>query len=103
MKSRVSQMNLIPRHQEILDLAKQKGYLSTEELTAIFKVTSQTIRRDINELCNKGLLRRYPIKCVRVLELAPRLLLSAGWFLAHSSILPGTGRQISLAFEFLHP
>lgn len=59
MKSRVSQMNLIPRHQEILELAKQKGYLSTEELTAIFKVTSQTIRRDINELCNKGLLRRY--------------------------------------------
>ena len=52
-------MNLIPRHQEILELAKQKGYLSTEELTAIFKVTSQTIRRDINELCNKGLLRRY--------------------------------------------
>ncbi len=59
MKARVSQMNLIPRHQEILELAKQKGFLSTEELTTVFKVTSQTIRRDINELSNKGLLRRF--------------------------------------------
>jgi DeoR family glycerol-3-phosphate regulon repressor len=59
MKMRVSQTNLIPRHQDILALAKQKGYLSTEELTRAFKVTSQTIRRDINELCAKGLLRRY--------------------------------------------
>jgi DeoR family glycerol-3-phosphate regulon repressor len=50
---------LIPRHQDILALAKQKGYLSTEELTQAFKVTSQTIRRDINELCSRGLLRRY--------------------------------------------
>ena len=52
-------MNLIPRHREILDLAKGKGYLSTEELTRVFNVTSQTIRRDINELCDKGLLRRF--------------------------------------------
>lgn len=59
MKARASQMNLIPRHQEILELANQKGFLSTDELTTIFKVTSQTIRRDINELCSKGLLRRF--------------------------------------------
>ena len=59
MKTRVSQMNLNPRHHDILELAKQNGFLSTEELTKIFKVTSQTIRRDINELCGKGLLRRY--------------------------------------------
>ena len=59
MKTRVSQMNLIPRHQEILELVKQSGFLSTEELTKVFKVTAQTIRRDINELCEKGFLRRY--------------------------------------------
>ena len=59
MKTRATQINLIPRHQEILALARQKGYLSTEELTRAFKVTSQTIRRDINELCSRGLLRRY--------------------------------------------
>lgn len=50
---------LHPRHQDILELAKQNSFLSTEELTKVFKVTSQTIRRDINELCEKGLLRRY--------------------------------------------
>jgi DeoR family glycerol-3-phosphate regulon repressor len=59
MKTNISQMNLSPRHQDILALAKQNGFLSTDELTKIFKVTAQTIRRDINELCDKGLLRRY--------------------------------------------
>ena len=59
MKTPASQTNLSPRHHEILDLARQNGYLSTDELTRLFKVTSQTIRRDINELCARGLLRRY--------------------------------------------
>ena len=59
MKNRLSQMNLSPRHQEILELAKLKGYLSTEELTKHFDVTPQTIRRDINDLCERGFLRRY--------------------------------------------
>ena len=59
MKTTVSQTNLSQRHRDILDMAKQNGYLSTDELTKSFKVTSQTIRRDINELCERGLLRRY--------------------------------------------
>ncbi len=59
MKSRISQMNLSARHQDILELAQRNGYLSVEELTRIFKVTSQTIRRDINDLSEQGLLRRY--------------------------------------------
>jgi DeoR family glycerol-3-phosphate regulon repressor len=59
MKKRVSEIDLIARHQEILALARQNGYLSTDELTKALGVTSQTIRRDINDLCAKGLLRRY--------------------------------------------
>jgi len=59
MKTAVSQAKLSRRHRDILDMAKQSGYLSTDELTKAFKVTSQTIRRDINELCARGLLRRY--------------------------------------------
>ncbi len=47
------------RHKQILTLAKEKGFLSTDELTLALKVTPQTIRRDINELCAKGLLRRF--------------------------------------------
>ena len=60
MKKRIAPADLTnPRHREIVELARQKGYLSTEELARAFNVTSQTIRRDINELAERGLLRRY--------------------------------------------
>jgi DeoR family glycerol-3-phosphate regulon repressor len=59
MKNRILQANLNARHLEILELAKRNGFLSTEELSRSLKVTVQTIRRDINELCEKGFLRRY--------------------------------------------
>ena len=60
MKRRIAQANLTnPRHREIVELARQKGFLSTEELARTFSVTSQTIRRDVNELADRGLLRRY--------------------------------------------
>jgi DeoR family glycerol-3-phosphate regulon repressor len=59
MKNRISQASLNPRHLEILELARRNGFLSTEELSRLLKVTVQTIRRDINELCEKRLLRRY--------------------------------------------
>ena len=59
MTKNLAELNLIPRHQSIIDLARQNGFLSTEELTRLLKVTPQTIRRDINDLCEKGLLRRY--------------------------------------------
>lgn len=59
MKTKLSQMNLSPRHFDILEMAQKTGFLSTDELSKVFQVTAQTIRRDINELCEKGLLRRY--------------------------------------------
>ena len=59
MKIRLAQLNLSQRHLDIIELATQNGFLSTDELSKTFKVTAQTIRRDINELCEKGLLRRY--------------------------------------------
>jgi DeoR family transcriptional regulator, glycerol-3-phosphate regulon repressor len=52
-------LKLNTRHKEILALAKQQGFLSTEELARDFGVTTQTIRRDINMLCENGLLRRF--------------------------------------------
>ena len=52
-------MKLSLRQQEILGMARQKGYLSTEELARILEVTTQTIRRDINLLCESGVMRRY--------------------------------------------
>jgi DeoR family glycerol-3-phosphate regulon repressor len=47
------------RQTEILSLVRQRGYMSIEELAAQFDVTPQTIRRDINELSDQELLRRY--------------------------------------------
>ncbi|MCG8910025.1 MULTISPECIES: DeoR/GlpR family transcriptional regulator [Pseudomonas] len=52
-------MNLPPRQQSILDLVRERGYLSIEELAQQFTVTPQTIRRDINQLAEQNLLRRY--------------------------------------------
>lgn len=51
-------MNLPPRQQSILDLVRERGYLSIEELAQQFAVTPQTIRRDINQLAEQSLLRR---------------------------------------------
>ncbi|MDR1709984.1 MAG: DeoR family transcriptional regulator [Candidatus Accumulibacter sp.] len=59
MRKRTSQANLNPRHIEILEMAKRNGFLATEELSRTLNVTVQTVRRDINSLCEKGFLRRY--------------------------------------------
>jgi DeoR family glycerol-3-phosphate regulon repressor len=47
-----------PRHKAILDLASSDGRVAVEELASRFGVTPQTIRRDLNELCERGLLTR---------------------------------------------
>ncbi len=47
------------RQQEILSLVQQQGFVSIETLAQNFAVTSQTIRRDINSLCDQQLLTRY--------------------------------------------
>ena len=47
------------RQQEILSLVQQQGFVSIETLAQDFAVTSQTIRRDINSLCQQQLLTRY--------------------------------------------
>ncbi|MEA3544648.1 MAG: DeoR/GlpR family transcriptional regulator [Thermodesulfobacteriota bacterium] len=47
------------RQQEILTLVQQQSFVSVETLAQNFNVTPQTIRRDINTLCDKQLLTRY--------------------------------------------
>jgi|ETNmetMinimDraft_22_1059887.scaffolds.fasta_scaffold03281_2 predicted HTH transcriptional regulator len=46
------------RQADILSLAKEVGYIRVEDLANRFKVTSQTIRRDMNILCNERFLSR---------------------------------------------
>ena len=50
---------LLPRQADILALARDAGRLDVDSLAARFGVTPQTIRRDLNELCDQGLLQRY--------------------------------------------
>lgn len=51
-------MTITIRQQEIIDLVRRNGFLSVEALADRFSVTPQTIRRDINGLCDINLLRR---------------------------------------------
>ncbi|WP_448208071.1 DeoR/GlpR family DNA-binding transcription regulator [Azospirillum sp. sgz302134] len=47
-----------PRQTEILALARTQGRVMVEDLAARFNVTPQTIRKDLNELCDRRLLQR---------------------------------------------
>jgi DeoR family glycerol-3-phosphate regulon repressor len=47
------------RQGEILDLVRQQGFVSIDALAEHFAVTPQTVRRDVNDLCERNLLRRY--------------------------------------------
>lgn len=49
----------IKRHERIIELVKQNGYMPIEGLARELDVTPQTIRRDINQLCEENLLRRH--------------------------------------------
>ena len=51
--------DLNTRQREILDLVHRKGFAAIEALAQHFEVTTQTIRRDINALCELELLQRY--------------------------------------------
>jgi DeoR family glycerol-3-phosphate regulon repressor len=48
-----------PRQSDIVTLARTQGRVGVEELAERFGVTPQTIRKDLNDLCDQGLLQRY--------------------------------------------
>ncbi|MFT5114491.1 MAG: DeoR family glycerol-3-phosphate regulon repressor [Parasphingorhabdus sp.] len=51
-------MNLTKRQAEISELLRSEGFLSVDSLAENYQVTTQTIRRDLTALCDKGLARR---------------------------------------------
>lgn len=51
-------MELSGRQQEILESLRVEGHVEVEVLANRFNVTSQTIRRDLSELCDIGLAAR---------------------------------------------
>lgn len=50
---------LNPRQQMLVQLARERGYVTVEELVERLEVTHQTVRRDINYLCDAGILSRF--------------------------------------------
>jgi len=52
-------MALNDRQAQVLKRVREQGFVSVDDLVAQFHVTPQTIRRDINSLCDEGLLRRF--------------------------------------------
>ena len=51
-------MNTTRRRTEILSLVRETGYAGIDALAARFRVTPQTIRRDVNALSDDGRLKR---------------------------------------------
>ncbi|PWK69703.1 DeoR/GlpR family DNA-binding transcription regulator [Aminobacter sp. AP02] len=51
-------MYLSPRQSEIIQLAKDNGRVLVDDLASHFQVTPQTIRKDLNDLCDQRLLSR---------------------------------------------
>ncbi len=47
------------RRQKIVELVRQRGFVTIEDLAQRFGVTPQTVRRDINLLSDQAMLRRY--------------------------------------------
>lgn len=50
---------LSPRQTEIVKLARNSGRVVVDDLVTRFDVTPQTIRKDLNELCDLGVLQRF--------------------------------------------
>jgi DeoR family glycerol-3-phosphate regulon repressor len=51
--------HLSRRQNQILDRLAQRGYVAIEEMVAAFDVSPQTLRRDLQILADRGLLRRH--------------------------------------------
>ncbi|MFP1726989.1 DeoR/GlpR family transcriptional regulator [Lonsdalea quercina] len=52
-------MKQTQRHEAIIELVRQQGYVSTEDLVAHFSVSPQTIRRDLNDLSERNQIHRH--------------------------------------------
>lgn len=47
------------RKAQIVELVRRKGFVTIEDLAQRFRMTPQTLRRDINRLAREGIVRRY--------------------------------------------
>lgn len=75
---------LPPRQTDILEIARREGRVEVETLASQFSVTPQTIRRDLNDLCDMEKLHRvhggavFPSNTVNLGYLARREIAAGG-------------------------
>ncbi|MEZ5739512.1 MAG: DeoR/GlpR family DNA-binding transcription regulator [Burkholderiaceae bacterium] len=50
---------LSPRQTDIVQIARNSGRVDVDSLAVRFQVTPQTIRKDLNDLCEAGVLQRF--------------------------------------------
>ena len=55
-----------PRHDQLLMLIAERGYMNIDELANLLDVSTQTVRRDIRKLSEQGLITRQPKKKKRL-------------------------------------
>lgn len=48
-----------PRHDQLLALIGERGYMNIDELAGLLDVSTQTVRRDIRKLSDQGLITRH--------------------------------------------
>lgn len=48
-----------PRHDQLLTLIADRGYMNIDELAQLLDVSTQTVRRDIRKLSEQGLITRH--------------------------------------------
>ncbi|TDV24016.1 DeoR family transcriptional regulator [Paraburkholderia caballeronis] len=57
--ARDPRFTLNARQQELIEWVQREGFVTIDDLASHFDVTPQTVRRDVNQLADQGLLRRY--------------------------------------------
>ncbi len=73
-----------PRQSEIVARARRDGRVAVDDLAVQFEVTPQTIRKDLNELCDRRILQRvhggavYPSSVTNVAYDSRRMLAAEG-------------------------
>jgi hypothetical protein len=73
------------RQQQIVEIARSAGQVMVDDLAARFEVTPQTIRKDLNELCDQRLLSR--VHGGAIIASGAPLMPSDGWIEDHLSMV----------------
>ncbi len=73
---------ITPRQREIVTLARSQGRVAVEELAARYEVSAQTIRKDLNQLCEQRIMSRVHGGAV-VASSVENLAYEARRFIAH--------------------